>query len=39
MGRVLAQLRLEQAFGRIHNRDEALQTAHRLSAEIEAVCD
>ena len=39
MGRVLAQLRLEQAFGRIHNRDEALQTAHRLCAEIEAVCD
>jgi tRNA nucleotidyltransferase (CCA-adding enzyme) len=39
MGKVLAQLRLEQAFGRIQTRDEALQTAHRLCAEIEAVCD
>ena len=39
MGKVLAQLRLEQAFGRIQTRDEALKTAHRLSAEIEAVCD
>ena len=39
MGKVLAQLRLEQAFGRIQTRDEALKTAHRLCAEIEAVCD
>ena len=39
MGKVLAQLRLEQAFGRIQTRDEALKTAHRLYAEIEAVCD
>jgi tRNA nucleotidyltransferase (CCA-adding enzyme) len=39
MGKVLAQLRLERAFGRIQTRDEALKTAHRLCAEIEAVCD
>jgi tRNA nucleotidyltransferase (CCA-adding enzyme) len=39
MGKVLAQLRLEQAFGRIQNHDEAVQTARRLCAEIEPVCD
>jgi tRNA nucleotidyltransferase (CCA-adding enzyme) len=39
MGKVLAQLRLERAFGRILNRDEALQTARRLCAEIEPFCD